>query len=495
MPYSVKGFVLEKPRVGVANSPFTSGPDDFVSDSGAFTAAYPASESVPGTEYCVLLTTGGDLKDARFSWTKNEVLERFGYDGRAGRFWPLPGGVPDLLGALAPTSNTTRLKASVPVVGVAPYRLTVGALGLGTSFSVVLVGDDAHFTDPGSLSTGTVELSRSSGNLNWATSDLGTYNGAPVYFQGQNFKAFSEQKALGLVDGLLYLNPIPATGTHPLIRISSGLWMTAIEKANESAFSPNPFAGTVEWARDTGRLKLNSTDISNGAGKSVYYDGVLLSLALSLPQQNLGTIGFLGSISPMPPSGGDLVFYIPGVVQFPETVWVTAFDPVGKVGQVQVKASGQVQFSAADQVTYSGQDIWVVIGDLVIERGVSVRFFRTPIDPGATDPTHNDLVSVYTVTGATLMNPIVSAPQVPLPSIPIDSSGYPIVVRVTTKSGTVSLPRLDVLSPPTGEGFVLDISNHVLDYAVRQSGKVVPVTGASFQLPDQIGRASCRERV
>src|SRR5690349_9984402 len=105
---SFEGYVLEKPRVGSANSPFTSSPDNVISNSGSYNAAYGSDESTPGrTEYLVLCLVDGDLPDAEFGWTKNEGgVQRFDYDGQDQRFRPLLGSTRVAVGTLAADSNT-----------------------------------------------------------------------------------------------------------------------------------------------------------------------------------------------------------------------------------------------------------------------------------------------------------------------------------------------------------------------------------------------------
>jgi len=91
MGISIKGFVLEPPRVGAANNHYTYTPNNFISDTVAFTAAYPQDESAPRADYLVLVLQDGQLIDARFGWTKNQVIQRFDYDVLDQRFKPLRG--------------------------------------------------------------------------------------------------------------------------------------------------------------------------------------------------------------------------------------------------------------------------------------------------------------------------------------------------------------------------------------------------------------------
>lgn len=506
MPVSIKGFVREGPRVGGSNSPFTITPDLIVSDPSAYATAYPSNESTPRTEYLVLVLNDGRLGEATFGWVKNEALAalgpaipRFDYNGQKQSFLPLQGNAPDIVGVVASDSNSTRLKVSVPigVTSTAPFRLSVGFTGSGTTLATTLV------TSFGSPAVGTVEiltLGGNAGQLNWNPADLVTYLDLPVKFQRQAYYTTKETKGrLGtLANNALMLSPIPGTTQIPLIRIGYGLWLIADEKVNEAAFSGNPTAGHVEWARDTGLLKFNATDLVTYAGRTVYYDGSLLAKDLQVPRQSLGTINTVGNTSPqgttissLPTVAGyEIVFRIPGVIQFSESVLVTTLDPVGKKGQVQYKSDGTVQISQADRQTYSGQALQVVIGDLPIERGLSLRLFRTPVDLTASDPTIKDVSSIYPVTDATWADPMIQSPQVFLPSLPIDDQSHTLTINVNQGTGSFNgvLPRLDVASPPAGYGYTIDFDKGILQYAKRNIDALIPILQSTYicQLPDPL---------
>jgi len=496
MGFSFKGYVLEPPRVGQANSSFTSSPNNFVSDDVAFAAIYPlGSEPSPRAEYLVLVLGDGSLADGTFGWTKNEVLRRFDYDGRDQTFKPLPGGALIDVGVVDSTINTlaTRLKVPPPVVvaspaAAAPYRLSVGS-GSGTQLATSLV---LAF---GSPSVGTVEILRTTGQLNWNPADLVTYVGQHVRFQRQSFYGFAESSGLlDLSSDALLLNPLPATGQVPLIRAGFSLHLIADEVPNEGSFSGNPPSGHVEWARTTGRLKFNSTLPLN----SIYYDGVLMATGLQLPRQTIGTITSPDPIVGLPVDGGDIIFRVPGVVQFPQQERVSQFNPNGKFGVVQIQpvgSTGLVEFSFIDKILYAGQPVEVIFGDLLIERGVSMRFFRTPVNLNGADPTIKDITNVYTTTNATLADPIIGSPQVFLPAIPIDDPVYPITVHVEQGTGLFPpgvFPRLDVLPLPTGPGptygYILDLPKRIFQYAQRKNNVLVtiPQLAGAIALPDPL---------
>jgi hypothetical protein len=175
MSFQLNGYLLEKPRVGSSNSPFTSSPDDLISGPGAFNSAFPSSDELnPGrTEYLVVALQDGNLPVVQFGWTKNELgNQRFDYDGQVGNFKPLPGGPRTVVGTLGPDSNTTRLKILIPV-GANPYRVALGTLGIGTTFPTTTVINDASFVFLRETSTGTLGTSSLMGvSLSYSNSSL-----------------------------------------------------------------------------------------------------------------------------------------------------------------------------------------------------------------------------------------------------------------------------------------------------------------------------------
>ncbi len=500
MGLSIKGYVLEPPRVGSSDSAFTYTPNNFISNQGAFDAAYPQDESAPRTEYHLFVLkdfispgTGPGVTrsfvDTSYAWTKNEVLQRFDYEGRDGRFKTLPGAPLTVEGTLASTSNTNRIQVPAPAstnLTLYPIRVSVG-VGSGTTFAVTLVTNDGAFSTP---SVGTVQLSRTTGNLNWNSADLTSFAGQTVRFQRQTFYTFRESTGnIGLITDILLLNPMPASGQFPLIRIGFSEYLTPVQRANEAAFSADPTAGTVEWALTTGRLKFNSGTIAANTGKSVYYDGTTFVFGVGLKVTTLGTVNSPGTLSPIPPEESDLFFRVANVVQFAQTEFVDTLSAPGKKGIVQVRRStGQVQFSDADKLLYGAQTAQAVVPDIDIERGITLRMFRTPVNLADTDPTIKDVSALYASTGALLADPIVASPSVSLPAVPLDT--LTINVEVTQGTGTFVgvLPRLDVSGPPVGLGCVINFETRELFFAQRKSNVVLtaPVPYGAVQLPDPL---------
>ena len=487
---STPHYLLEKPRVGAANSPFTSSPDDLVSDSVAFNAYFRSDEVTPGrTEYLVVALQDGNLPVAEFGWTKNETgNQRFDYDGTVGNFRPLPGGARTVVGVLGPDSNTTRLKILIPV-GSAPYRIALGIIGSGITFSTSTVPNDTYFGSPAS---GDVEVSLSTGNLNWNTTDLTSYEGQTVLFQQQapfTLKESTGQIGLVGVNSVL-LNPITEPSQYPLLKFGFGGYLIPISVSHETDFTDPP-SGSFQWAQDTGLVNFNSTDQTTYSGFPVYYDGILFEVRALSSWTSGAAIGS-GTlyVSPIPRAGEDLsILAMNGLTivhQFPNFVLVpdNSHFVADKAGQVQITAdTGQIRFYSADFLNYFSNTLKIVFGDFLIENGVSLRLFRSPVNTDGSNPNVKDVTAFYPITNATLASPIVGAPMVFLPVLPVDDISHPMTFLVEQGTGTFigPLPRLDVSSPPAGIGYTLDFDQKQFFFASRVNSQITPIlypTGA-----------------
>lgn len=502
-------YVLEPPRVGGSNSPFTLTPNDVISDAAAFAAAYPSNESAPRTEYMIqVLRESGPaavtgpggravLPDATFAWTRNEgaiqgglsvPFQRFDYAGQDQVFKPLQGAPRQLVGTLAADANTARLTvAAAPLLtnlAAFPIRVSVGATGSGVTFPVTVVGAF------GSPSSGNVEMN-AAGQLHWNAANVTANLGAPVHFQRQTF--YFPNETTGMIGTLgidpVLLNPLPATGQMPAVKIGSRNHLTAVQRATEAAFSADPGAGTVEWALTTGRLKFNSALVVALSGQPVIYDGVFLA-TFQVPAVPVGLAQAMpcGTIAVMPSEASGTYFRIAGVTQFEKISFVDAFDATGKRGTVQIRRSDRaVQLSAADRAEHSGRTVDVVLPDVLIERGVSLRLFRSPVNPAGTTAGVKDVTAFYTQEGATLASPIIGQPFVFLPALPQEDVALTVQVSQGTGSFVGELSRLDVAAPPTGKGYVLDFQTRQLSYAERKAAVILPTPLSAFstvQLPN-----------
>jgi hypothetical protein len=485
MSLSLQGYLLEKPRVGSANSPFTASPDDLISNQIAFDSAFPASDEInPGrTEYLVVVLGDGNLPAARFGWTKNETSnQRFDYDGTVGNFRPLPGGPRTVVGVLGPDSNITRLKILIPS-GSAPYRIALGTIGSGITFSTTTVLNDASFGTPAS---GSVEVSLATGNLNWNTGDLTTYGGQTVLFQQQ--APFTLKESTGKIGVLgtdtIILNPIPSSGQYPLLKFGFGGYLNPNSVATEANFT-SPAPGSFEWARDTGLVRFNATDLVTYNGFPLYYDGILFQVSILSRFSTSGTIGAGGIyLNPIPLPGEDLsilamngsiiVHQFTGFTLVPNATYFTS----GKSDQVQIaQDTGLINFYSADQVRYYYNTLTVVYGDLLIQNGISLRLFRSPVNADGSNPDVKDVTAFYSIEDAILASPIVGAPMVVLPVLPVDDLAHPMTFQVLQGTGSFigPLPRLDVASPPAGIGYTLDFDQKQLFYAFRVNSQITQI--------------------
>jgi hypothetical protein len=485
MSFQLNGYLLEKPRVGASNSPYTSSPDDLISDLSAFNSAFPSNDEVhPGrTEYLVIALEDGNLPVVRFGWTKNETgSQRFDYDGAVGNFKPLPGSPRAVIGILGPDSNMTRLKILIPS-GTAPYRIALGDIGSGVTFLVTTVLNDSSFGLP---TSGGVEVSLATGNLNWNTGDLTTYGGQTVLFQQQ--APFSMGESTGLIGVLgtdtILLNPIPSPGLYPLLKFGFGGYLTPIEVAFEVVLTDPP-SGSFKWARNTGLVRFNPTDLVTYNGIPVYYDGILFEIR-ALPQCNpSGTIGSGGLyVSPIPLIDEDLsILAMSGstiVHQFSgfELVQDSGYFTAGKSGSVQIaQDTGELRFYSSDLLRYSSNTLRVVFGDFLIENGVSIRFFRSPVNLDGSNPEIKDITAFYSFTEEILASPIIGVPMVLLPVLPVDDISHPMSFSVLQGTGTFigPLPRLDIASPPGGIGYTLDFDQKQFFYASRVNAQITQI--------------------
>lgn len=81
----------------------------------------------------------------------------------------------DSLGTLSSTSNSVRM-----VYDYLPSNITSISHDATPFSTVTFVNSDQNFTSPASLSAGTVEVSRSTGNLNFSSADLASYDGEAI---------------------------------------------------------------------------------------------------------------------------------------------------------------------------------------------------------------------------------------------------------------------------------------------------------------------------
>lgn len=122
--------------------------------------------------------------------------------------------------------------------------------------------------------------------------------------------------------------------------------------------------------------------------------------------------------------------------------------------------------------------------ELDIERGVKVRLFKTPVSGTGVQ----DVTNLYTVTGALWADPLLQAPQVLLPSLPIEDPAYPLTVKVIQGQGSYTSQNFPDLSKSNvaGLGYYLDSGS--LYFAQRKNAIPLLMSQPSTDLvlPDSL---------
>jgi len=283
MVLDTSGALLEDIRSSVGNNVYTFPPNSLVVNRSVLD-----SSTTERAEYLVAADSLDLTKkqfeiadpDLIFNWSRNEpTITRFDYDGYSNRWSPMPGTMPRAVGKL---SNDTRLIIPVPnpaKASSAPFSLYLDETPR-VSFMLVFIGSGT-FTDPTLLPAFTVEVN-SSGELNFSATDVVVNKDKLVSFTGQSFVSRTQFKGdIGVLPDIstasyrIFMNPRPASGQIPRVRIGYGPYLTAQEIALEALLTPPP-SGIVRWSADTGRLEFATVDIAAHAGETIYYDGVLL---------------------------------------------------------------------------------------------------------------------------------------------------------------------------------------------------------------------------
>jgi len=175
MPVSTQHYLLQKPRVGSANSSFTASPDDYAVPSDL--SSFGSDESNPGPiDYLTLVLVDGNLADPKVTlgFTQNQGgVQRFDYDGTVGTFKPIQYG-------------------RMGVLGTDP-RIHLNPIPGATEFPIVKIGFGLSLQQDVSAPEATLPLPTASGHFNWATdtglirfypTDVIDNAGSPVYFDG-----------------------------------------------------------------------------------------------------------------------------------------------------------------------------------------------------------------------------------------------------------------------------------------------------------------------
>lgn len=507
MALDVSGALLEGIRAGRGDNPFTMPPRTLVTDDAALQAV------TVRVEYALLAWSASPAKtaleiadpDLRFRWVRNRgSVSRFGYDSFSQRWTPLPGAAPDRLGPLA---NDPRVTAPVPDLAQtdAPFALYVGSPVRQATFSVQQVATAFAFSAPSSLPAGTVQLSAADGQLNFSSADVALYAGQAVLCQRQSF--FDRTRSTGSIGALpashgidyfLFLNPRPAPGQTPLVRVGYGRHLTPVEVATEASLGA-PAAGTFTWSADTGRIRFSAADAAAGAGLAAYYDGVVQG-SLQLQRTVVGTLGgaFPSAAFTLPALVGltdskRFVFFTEIAGQDRRYLRVSLHEGVPerapKAGVLAVDTlTGQAYVSASDLLKLLGWTVSYVDSVVDLESGVSVQFFRSAVN-GSGKARVPDFRVEYEISDQVVASGLGAAPFVLVPTVPVvDASLQFRIARGPGSTGSYVGPLSDGSLPSsTGLGYLLDLDAKQLSFSSRRSfSTTVRVPTSSVKLPDGV---------
>ncbi len=498
MLLDTSGALLEGVRISSGNSSFGFPPRSLVSNGGVFDDVTSRAEYVLVTDS--LDPEKSDLEiadsDLVFRWTKNEsTVSRFSYDSYSQRWLPSPGGPPDTLGAL---SNSSRVFFPIPdsAVVTAPYAIYVGSPVREVTFLIEEVGVPDDFSPPASVPAGTVQIALSDGSLNFGQDDVDELEGATVYGLRQSF--FDRSRSVGSfgtlpfgssVDYFVFLNPKPATGQLPRVRIGYGRYLTGSEVATESLLS-SPSSGTFKWSLDTGRVVFSQQDVDDNLGETVYYDGVYVGSAQLTSLQAF-------PVSPWP----SITFTVSGAIGIDDPVRFVVYAELGdernywKIvltsssptsapppGTAYLNvANGGVYLSATDFSNFAGWSFFYLDSMLSIENGVSIQLYRSGANGSGASQVPDFFVS-YFVENQILVDGIGAFPFVMLPTKPVvdDQLEY-LIQQGPGSSGTFSGTLVDGTdSDEPGLGYLLNLDGNALSFCRRD---VVSVT---FSKPSSI---------
>jgi hypothetical protein len=505
MPLDTSGALLEGVRISEGNNPYSFPPRDLVSDWSAFSTVSSRAEYVLVTHSSDPAKMELEIADPTlsFRWTRNEPsVQRFSYDSFSKRWLPSPGGAPDVLG---PLSNEERLVMPVPDPSVtsAPYAVYVGSPVRAVTFTVEIVGEAADFSPPASVPAGTVQVSSVDGKMNFSAVDVAAYGGSDVLSQRQGF--LDRKSATGRfgvlppspgVDYFLFLNPRPASGQTPLVRIGYGRHLSAVQYAAESDLPTSPAAGTFAWAVDTGRVVFSPSDVGAHEGEGVYYDGVVISsvapsrFSLASPPPAWPSVAFTVVLGAVGLVDARYVLFAEkdGVRMYWEMVPASAAPTKSpRPGTLVVRSdTGQAYVSPDDAADFSDWSWGLLDTVMAVEDGVSFQVFRSGVN-GSGEPVVPDFTVLYAVENQVLVDGITQSPMVMLPTTPVvDPSLVYRVEQGPSSSGTFTGDLADGSDPSkAGMGYLLSLDSRQLRFSFRKEVSLtMAVTSPAVKLPD-----------
>lgn len=484
MTLDISGALLEGARFSTGNNVYTFPPDSLISNSSSFSTISERAE------YAIIAGTLDSSKkqleiadeDLVFYWCRNEPgITRFDYDSYSGRWLPMPGTYPQVIGDL---SNDTRLTIPLPDpdrASSAPYSLYIDD-DPRVSFTLNFIGS-SDFSDPNLLSELTVEIN-SSGQLNFSAVDVSERSEKPVSFTGQNFiSRTSGNGSVGVLPDFstseyrLFLNPKPASGFLPRIRIGYRPYLIPEEVSSESLLVAPP-QGYVRWSADTGRLKFSDDDVEANLGETVHYDGLFLgqkqfdrygvSVSSGWPNVSFNLPAAIGS--------SDLKRFIVFAEKDGETRryfnTTSYLSSAPTPGWCYVNLeTGNFYLSATDVSNFSSWTFWCIDSLLVVGApGVGMQMRRSSVNgPGAASVP--DFAVVYEVSQV-LSNDLQPYPFMMLPTVPLVDDDLTFKVDIGTGKFVGNLVDSSD-STKTGLGYLLNLDLKQLKFTIRTTPRAV----------------------
>jgi hypothetical protein len=503
MNLNVNGFLLEGIRTATSNNPFTYPPRTLITNQIALNASPGRAEYViwVGGQSTI---SGIEIGDSNlvFYWSKNDGnIVRFDWDGFNRRWMTSPGAGQIQIGIFG---NLPRVIAIPPDPIVpfseSPYAIYIGSPTRIMTFTVIPVATSAGFGNP---SAGTVEISRDKGELNWGASDLAnsSYTNQPVYFARQSF--FDRQQNKGRVGTLpisisvdysLFLNPIPAFGQTPRVRIGYRPYLRAIAVPDEASLG-TPASGSFSFALDTGKLRFSTQDVTNYPSEVIYYDGVIMG-SFSLSRE---TVGSVFNIWPNEVGTVSACIGLSDVTRF---IWF--IEPIGqprfyyniilgKGNSLNVPPDGSLYIDTLSGKVYVAPSDFSSTGAILtyvdtiheIEYGVSIQFFRSAVN-GFGPASVSDFKEIWPVSEQTIVDSLISSPMVMLPTVPLVDSILSYKIDAGTGGGSFVGDLVSSIDPSKlGIGFLLDLDTRQFKFFNRKtSQKILPKPSSTLKLDD-----------
>lgn len=270
---------------------------------------YFSGRPVTGNE-----TEGRDFPT--FWWTRNDAkATRFGWDGAAGRWYPLKGTKPQDVGMI---QDGGEYKLSPPPTRfsvTAPLSTLPGDMATPDGYALMRYGDipDSSSTPMSVCVVADSEIDTGDYLSGWSSYDaaVGVANGTlllnptfitankgrTIWYSGESFvsendgdigllSSFSGQASSDSNIGFPCLSPIPFPTERPFLTFGNRTYLTPIPYEDDASL-PAPsalFAGSFAWSVTTGKIVLAAADI----GKAIPGDALYNIEYLKAPVRYLG---------------------------------------------------------------------------------------------------------------------------------------------------------------------------------------------------------------